>query len=454
MPVQLLVTRARVLDVRTGRVATGRTVVVDRGLIVRVLPDADARAAGLRAHDTLDARGRLLTPALVDAHFHLGMVLGDSVTAGGGYLTHLSAHPDSVRAYRRRLADAYLPHGVTLVRDVGSATGDLPLLRAWMARTPDAPDVLPSGAQLVSPEPGRTPPPFQVPVADSAAAAAQVRAYHAMGFRHVKLYWRLRAPALVGALAEARRLGMTATAHVDQGIVGHDRALALGVRRFEHVHPIALHVLRTDERAAAAGRTAALLGGPPERALSQPGAFFQYVTEQWRLLGPADRRVLALVDRLAATGSTLTPTLHVVAQRAGVAPFASPPSGPFEDVRAFTPAQRRAAAEGYRTMAGYVARMDARGVRLATGSDTEEPGRAILSEISLLHAAGIPMWRALRIATLSSAEAVGRGAEYGAVEPGRRAHLVLFDADPLVAPRALFGAKTVVKDGVVRRGGP
>ncbi|MGZ8493313.1 MAG: amidohydrolase family protein [Gemmatirosa sp.] len=455
---QLLITRARVLDVRTGRVAIGCTVVVDGGRIARVTTDAAARAAGERARDTLDARGRLLTPAFVDAHFHSGIVLGDSITAGGGYLTRLSGHPvsghpDSVRAYRRRVAAAYLPHGVALVRDVGSAPRDHAMLRAWMARSAHAPDLLVSGAQLVSPESGRTPPPFQVPVADSAAAAAQVRAYAAAGFGHVKLYWRLREPALVGALAEARRLGMTATAHVDQGIVTHDRALVLGVRHFEHVHPIAASVLRPEERREAAERAAALLGGPAARALAKPGAFFQYVPEQWRLLGPGDARVLALIERLRATHSTLTPTLHVLAQRAGVAPFASPPAGPFEDVRAFTPAQRARSAEGYRVMAGYVARMDARGVRLAIGTDTQEPGRAVLSEMTLLHAAGIPMWRVLRIATLQSAEAVGRGADYGTVEPGRRASVVLFDADPLVTPRALFGAKTVVKDGVVWRAG-
>lgn len=449
---QLLIRRARVLDVRTGRVAPGRTVLVRDGVIACVAADRAARAAGVRARDSLDARGRLLTPAFVDAHFHSEMVLGDSVTPGGSYLTHLSAAPDSVRAYRRQLAAAFLPFGVTLVRDVGSATRDLSLLRAWMARTPDFPDLLPSGAQLVSPEPGRVPPPFQVTLADSAAAAAQVRAYYALGFRHVKLYWRLREPAFRGALAEAARLGMTATAHVDNGVVTHDRALTLGVRHFEHVHPIAASVLRPTELRAAAERAAALLGGPPGQALATPGAFFQLIPEQWRQLGPRDARVVSLVARLRGTHSTLTPTLHVFAQRVGLAPFATPPAGPFEDVRAFTPAQRARAADGYRIMAGYVALMDERGVRLATGSDTEEPGRAVLAEIALLRAAGIPMWRALRIATLYAAEAVGRGAEYGAVERGRRADLILFDADPLADGRAVYGRKIVIKDGVVWRG--
>ena len=55
----------------------------------------------------------------------------------------------------------------------------------------------------------------------------------------------------------------------------------------------------------------------------------------------------------------------------------------------------------------------------------------------------------LRIATLYSAEAAGRGEEYGAIEPGRRANLLLFDADPLVDLKAIKGRKTVIKDGVI-----
>ena len=53
--------------------------------------------------------------------------------------------------------------------------------------------------------------------------------------------------------------------------------------------------------------------------LSRRGAFIAYVLEQWRTLGDHDARVLALMERLRARGSTLTPTLHVIAQRADAA---------------------------------------------------------------------------------------------------------------------------------------
>ena len=51
--------------------------------------------------------------------------------------------------------------------------------------------------------------------------------------------------------------------------------------------------------------------------------------------------------------------------------------------------------------------------------------------------------------TRGGAKVMEREADYGAIEPGRKAQLVIFERSPLDDPKALFGPKTVVKDGVV-----
>jgi imidazolonepropionase-like amidohydrolase len=53
-----------------------------------------------------------------------------------------------------------------------------------------------------------------------------------------------------------------------------------------------------------------------------------------------------------------------------------------------------------------------------------------------------------QITTLNGAWSTGMGEEFGAIEPGKRANLILFERDPLRDPRAILGPKTVVKDGV------
>jgi imidazolonepropionase-like amidohydrolase len=67
----------------------------------------------------------------------------------------------------------------------------------------------------------------------------------------------------------------------------------------------------------------------------------------------------------------------------------------------------------------------------------------------LLHRAGIPMADVLSIATLGGARVMEREADYGTIEPGRKAQLVIFDRSPLEDPEAVLAGKTVIKDGVV-----
>jgi imidazolonepropionase-like amidohydrolase len=111
--------------------------------------------------------------------------------------------------------------------------------------------------------------------------------------------------------------------------------------------------------------------------------------------------------------------------------------------------QRTRALAGYERFEDLVLALHRAGVTLAVGTDTRYPGKTVLSEILLLERAGIPMAQTLTIATLGGAEVLERGVDYGAVEAGKKAHLIIFDRNPLEEPRAILGAKTVIKDGRV-----
>ena len=66
------------------------------------------------------------------------------------------------------------------------------------------------------------------------------------------------------------------------------------------------------------------------------------------------------------------------------------------------------------------------------------------------HRATSPIGEAWRHRLRSMCRARARAIDaYGAVEPGRRADLLLFDSDPLLDIRAVLGAKTVIKDGAI-----
>jgi imidazolonepropionase-like amidohydrolase len=439
----LVIRNATVLDTRTARTAPNTTVVIRGDRIAMI--GRDSALQHVRGSREIDARGRLVTPGLIDVHHHVDYVFPDSITPGGGAIARLVMHADSIAAYRHRWAAAYLPYGVTVVREAGGNERHLELMTAWARPSPTAPDFIPSGGALASHEEGRVPFVGHAIVRDSADAAARVRRYHEAGIRDIKLYWRLREPEYVSAFTEARRLGMHVSTHVDFGVMSPSRALEIGVRHFEHAYTLGVGVMTPAEVQQAWVRTRQELGREP------PAGFYWGVLEHFNVLGSRDRRLGALISELRRTGATVTPTLHIFAQRVGVASHTTPSLGTFDRSEAWTPAQRERARRGYDILAGYVRQLHEAGVPLAIGTDWLEPGKAALSEMLLLHRAGIPMADVLAIATLGGARAVEREGDYGVVETGRKAHLVIFDRNPLQEPNALLGSKMVIKDGIIAR---
>jgi imidazolonepropionase-like amidohydrolase len=442
--VSLAIRHATLFDSEHATTRAHVTVLVDSGRIVAV---GDDRLARRRAITEIDAHGRLLIPGLIDVHHHVAYTFPDSITPGGGAISRLVMQPDSIAAYRGRWAAQFLPYGVTAVREVGGDDRYLPLMVAWMQASPSAPDIFPSGGALVSEEPGRIPFRGHAVVRDSADAVRVVQRYHAAGLRDVKLYWRLREPEFSAALREANRLGMHVTAHIDFGVMSIERAMELGLRHFEHAYTLGVEALPGDRITAAwrAARDSVLLGRPD-------GAFYMGVLEHFIALGPNDTAMARLIEELARTHSTVTPTLHIFAERLGLTYFTTPSLGAFDNSARWTPAQVAHARRGYAILEQYVRRLHEARVPLAVGTDWLEPGKAVLSEILLLHRAGIPMAEVLRIATLESARTMERGSEYGVIALGRKADLVLFDASPLDDPAGLLGGRTVIKDGVVSIG--
>jgi imidazolonepropionase-like amidohydrolase len=98
-----------------------------------------------------------------------------------------------------------------------------------------------------------------------------------------------------------------------------------------------------------------------------------------------------------------------------------------------------------------VRRMERRGVRILAGTDTPYPycvpGFALHEELALLVEAGLSPAAALRTATWNPAEFLHVSQNYGSIEAGKVADLVLLNANPLVA----IGNTTRV-EAVVRRG--
>lgn len=85
VPTVIVLTNASVVDVRTGNIQRGATVVLRNGLIESI---GTAAASGSRA---IDLRGRFVVPGLIDAHVHIGSLPQMRAALDSGVTTVRSA---------------------------------------------------------------------------------------------------------------------------------------------------------------------------------------------------------------------------------------------------------------------------------------------------------------------------------------------------------------------------
>jgi imidazolonepropionase-like amidohydrolase len=86
------------------------------------------------------------------------------------------------------------------------------------------------------------------------------------------------------------------------------------------------------------------------------------------------------------------------------------------------------------------------GVKLATGSDSHG---LLKEEIEILSNAGLPPMRAICAATAGAAELIGGLDDFGTVEVGKYADLVVLDGDPLTDIKSVGKVWLTIKEGVM-----
>jgi len=89
------------------------------------------------------------------------------------------------------------------------------------------------------------------------------------------------------------------------------------------------------------------------------------------------------------------------------------------------------------------------GVVIGAGTDTWELPNGVHLELEELVAAGLSPAQAIRAATSSAARIIGAASELGTIERGKRADLLILDADPLTDIRNTRKISAVLQDGLV-----
>ncbi len=388
-----------------GGVLRGQTVLVRGGRIEAIGP-ADRMAVPADAV-RVDGAGRWLMPGLADMHVHL----------------EYTPEPD--------LLPLFVANGVTTIRSMDGRPSILQWRRRIAAGELAGPRIYTAGPLLDGDPPLRDDNTV-VRTADEARAA--VDAQHAAGYDFIKVYTNLSPDAYQAVLDAARERGMRVAGHVPRRLDLAD-ALASGQHSLEHLADFADAIESADSRVRGRWHWSKLYLGMPADADS----------------------ARAVAERVAASGVWIVPT--VIQADRGLAPMDSmrtwlespamhalPMAQAAWDPARWDAEQRqryeqmdaedwRAVARGPANRRMLVRALHQAGARLALGTDTPNPfvlpGFSVHDELANFVAAGLPAEAALAAGTREAARMMGDEAEWGTVEVGRRADLLLLDANPL-----------------------
>ncbi len=399
-----------VVDVESGRLLPDRVVIVEGKTVTAVVPAKGY--APPEGATVVPAAGKYLIPGLWDMHVH-------HTFPWPGYL------------------DLALVSGVTGVRDMQSDD----FLFTWRDEIRDGkregPRIVASGVYLDARREGQ--PPDRKTADTPEQGRDLVRARKKQGADFIKVYSGLRPDVHAAILDEAKAQKLPVAGHCPE-LVGAAEASRLGQRSFEHLTGVALSCSRNE---------AALRKEVADAFAGERGWDIERATESVeRAMETADdAKEAALFATFTKNGTWQVPTLTVLRS------FPKADAAPDPRVKFLHPALtqlwgrvqanekiRKHQAVRFAHAARTVRAMHQAGVPLLAGTDgggvicaNVFPGFSVADELELLVGCGLTPADALRTATLNPALYFGEEKSAGTVAAGKRADLVLLDADPLAA---------------------
>jgi len=331
----------------------------------------------------IDVAGKTIIPGLWDSHAHLHQI---------------------------EWIPTYFAAGVTSVRDMGS---EWPLLVAmrkairsgqvtgpnlFFAGLIDGPGLTGFGEfSAATPEEGR----------------ALVRRYHQLGFEMIKIYMALAPEVMAAICDEAHKLDMRCTGHVPNSMDLHE-AIDAGMDQIAHF-PVRGDLTTDEGKKQIAHFLAKKTIFDPTASWGEIGG--KSATEPMENIQPVLQHLPRplLQEHVASLGQSPSDTATSHARLA-------------------------------RMLANIEAAHEA-GVPIIAGTDEGIPAYSVYRELELYVKAGFTPMDALRAATAVAAQAMRVDKDLGTIATGKRADLLVLDANPLENISNVRTVRFVMKDG-------
>jgi imidazolonepropionase-like amidohydrolase len=395
----LAIVGATLIDGTGGAPISDAVVVIDGDRITAAGPRGKTRIP--RGAKVIDAHGKFLLPGLWDMHAHFEQVEWGPV---------------------------YLAAGVTTVRDVGNEFEFIASVRDAIKEGRGlGPRMLLAG--IVD---GDSPTAWGTIRANTPdEARTVVNKYHAAGFQQIKIYSSVKLEIVKAICDEAHKFGMTVTGHIPNGM-NAIQGVEAGMDQINHIQYITPLMRPKDFRPPP---------GQPPPAIDFNSADSQQTLQFFIAHHTVIDPTLAIFEWSLHPADTPFVTFEP-----GAAKVPRELSGAINNtgVPAAAVARAQAILDQYLATVGALHRA---GIPIVAGTDQTVPGHSLHREIELYVKAGFTPMEAIQAATLVPARVMKIDKEAGTIEAGKRADLVILEANPLEEIKNIRTMRTVITGG-------
>ena len=349
----------------------------------------------------VDLSNKYLLPGLWDMHSHL---------------------------YQVELGPTYLAAGITTARDVGNEFEFGTTMRdAAKQGRGLGPRMLLAG-YIDGKNEGHS---FDVQVDTPADARAAVQRYKNAGYEQIKIRDHVKLEILKVITAEAHRLGMTVTGHVPESMNAIE-AVEAGMDQLNHLNFVATGFVPKSDKGRGNDFPVTL-----NLESQESRAALRLFKERGTVIDPTMAVLELMIHPMNVAIETFEPGMAKVAPE--LVEQINKKGAPAEEARAI-----RAVIA---TLLKIIGALHRAGIPIVAGTDVGVPGHTLHRELELYVKAGLTPLEAIQAATLTPARVMKLENEVGTIEAGKRADIIILDANPLDSISNIRKVRFVVTQG-------
>jgi len=411
----LIVENAAIFDTKTGEVTTGKTILINGDSIVGIINSDEP----VRTKKVVDADGRLVTPGNIDTHINFEKAI---------YSTHKNAdnHPKILtNFYRSKCSKNYLPLGITTTVDMTKDFNWASQMVKWQAN-PKFSDLIVAYT-------------FSDMEQSSKSIDVLLSDLSSIGVNHIYINNDKNNGLTKNIIGLASQKGIDVfikpiNSFSDNNYVNIEYIYSPIINTFEQNFDKKLLLNQVEN---VYGRV-----DVPEEIYALEA--FKYIVEN----NPALLDTLA--NKLTKSPISISTKLNSMAQYTDMGHIKPNSSNPFKLNKELT----HRISYNFSHFLSFVKRIHDSGTTLRIGTNTENGGMAFISEQLLLAEAGISASDIIKISTLNAAKVLKIDNQFGSIEIGKKADLIIYDQNPLDDYKNFASTRRVIKSGKLFKRNP